>query len=106
MIYSDLFVWWAASISFSILFLIAVGILLYMQSMKRQQKNNHVVTSISKTIQHFVFIWTLLGLLILYIVSVDVGSSILFAAGNVVVEILLLVYLLKNKSEGTAQGSM
>jgi hypothetical protein len=43
-------------------------------------------------------LWVLIGLLFFYIVSVKMGSSLLFAAGNIVVEALLIVYAIKNKT--------
>jgi hypothetical protein len=52
----------------------------------------------------FIFVWVLLGLLIFYIVSINIGSATVFAAGNIFVEALLVAYLLKNrkrKSEET-----
>jgi hypothetical protein len=45
-----------------------------------------------------VIVWVLLGLLGLYIVSIDRGSYILFASGNIVVEALLIAYTIKNRS--------
>jgi hypothetical protein len=44
----------------------------------------------------FVFVWILIGLLVLYVVSIGEGSYLLFAAGNVVVEILLIVYTVRS----------
>jgi Flp pilus assembly protein TadB len=49
----------------------------------------------------FAFVWVLAGLLVFYIVSVYLNSTPLFAIGNIVVEVLLVLYLLKNK---TRQG--
>jgi hypothetical protein len=60
----------------------------------------------------FVFVWILIGLLVLYVVSIGEGSYLLFAAGNVVVEIILIVYTLRSgrspngsKAPQTGQGS-
>jgi Flp pilus assembly protein TadB len=51
----------------------------------------------------FVFVWVLLGLLVFYIFSVRLGtgalSEVVFALGNVVVEILLVFYLLRNRDK-------
>lgn len=46
----------------------------------------------------FVFVWVLLGLLAFYIVSVNQGSVLLFAAGNIVVEVVLAIYVLKSRA--------
>ncbi len=46
-------------------------------------------------------VWVLLGLLVLYIVSINQGSAVMFAAGNLLVEALLLGYILKNRSKRT-----
>jgi len=60
----------------------------------------------SKLIKDFIFVWSLLGLLILYIISIGTGSSILFAGGNIIVEVILIIYTMKNKakSEGNASN--
>jgi hypothetical protein len=52
-------------------------------------------------VKDFVFVWILLVLLIFYIVSIQVESIVIFAAGNILVEILLIAYLLKNRTEKT-----
>jgi hypothetical protein len=39
----------------------------------------------------------LLGLLVFYIASIKIGSAAVFAAGNVIVEIILLVYLIRKR---------
>jgi hypothetical protein len=40
----------------------------------------------------------LVGLLGLYIVSINRTSSLIFALGNIVVEIVLVVYTVRNKT--------
>ena len=93
----DLFTWWVISISFSIVFLTLVSIYLYSNSTcertreKLKRNANGVATD-------FIFVWVLISLLIFYIVSVKFGSALMFAAGNIVVEIILIAYLLKNKT--------
>ncbi len=51
----------------------------------------------------FIFVWVLLGLLVFYIFSVQLGtgrlSEVVFALGNIVVEVLLVFYLLKNRDK-------
>jgi hypothetical protein len=42
--------------------------------------------------------YVLMGLLGLCIASINVGSSIIFAAGNVVVEVTLILYTVKSKT--------
>jgi hypothetical protein len=41
----------------------------------------------------------LLGILVFYIITINIGSSLIFAAGNILVEALLIAYLLKNRKE-------
>jgi hypothetical protein len=54
----------------------------------------------------FVFVWILLGLLVLYIVSVGQGAYLLFATGNIVVEIILIAYVIRShKSSQRAVSS-
>ena len=50
-------------------------------------------------VKDFVFVWVLLGLLIFYIVSIQIGSVLIFAAGNILVEVLLIAYLLRNRTK-------
>lgn len=48
-------------------------------------------------VKDFFFVWVLLALLVLYIVSISEGSQgySLFAGGNLVVEIVLTVYVMR-----------
>ena len=157
----DLFTWWAISISWNIVFLIAAGLYLYTSSRTKRKENarvrkrerlNEVGTyttlaaisiigvfaqtlwwllpgciffllaviaaiewqhqesqgiqlkakalSVSK---NFVFVWILLGLLVFYIFSVKLGtgrfSELVFALGNIAVEVLLVFYLLRNRDK-------
>ena len=96
MIYSNLLGWWVVSISWSALFLIAVSFYLYWK--KRPHQGARGLSSI---FNDFVFVWVLAGLLILYIVTVNNSSSMVFAVGNVIVEVVLIVYTLKNRSKKT-----
>jgi hypothetical protein len=43
-------------------------------------------------------------LLVLYIILSHIGSSALFAGGNIVVAAVLLVYMVKNRRFGQAEG--
>jgi hypothetical protein len=51
---------------------------------------------IARLAKDFVFVWILLALLVLYIVSVGQGSYPLFAIGNIVVETILIVYVVRS----------
>ena len=92
----DLFLWWAASISGGSIFLTLVSIYLYVDSRPKRKADSGTKRSFN-VLPDFVFVWVLLGLLVFYIASINIGSAAVFAAGNVVVEILLLIYLMKNK---------
>ncbi len=91
--YIDLFGWWVGSISWSIIFLIIISIYLY------NKANNLSTTHISRLAKDFVFVWVLLSLLIFYIISVNIGSPALFAAGNIAVELILIIYAVKNRTK-------
>jgi hypothetical protein len=103
----DLFTWWAISISWSIVFLIVAGFYLYASSGAKRKKDTRVgnqlkakAVSVSK---NFIFVWILLGLLVFYIFSVQLGTGTLsesvFALGNIVVEALLVFYLFRNRDK-------
>lgn len=100
----DLFTWWAITISGGSIFLTLVSIYIYAGTKARRKESGQTTTNVANKVKDFVFIWVLLGLLIFYIVSIQIGSVFIFAAGNILVEVLLIVYLLRNrtkKSEGT-----
>jgi hypothetical protein len=92
--YSGLFGWWISSITFNIVFVIFASIYLY----RRRNREPGAQTSggIKKWAEDFAFVWILLSLLVLYVVSIGEGSYLLFAIGNIVVEIVLAVYVLKS----------
>jgi hypothetical protein len=96
--YPELMGIWAVCITWSALFLTAVSIYLYMGSRKNRKESAHATSGFG-FVRDFVFVWVLLGLLGLYIVSIDRGSSILFASGNIVVEALLIAYTAKNRPQ-------
>ena len=89
---------WAACTTWSALFLTAVSIYLYRGSRKNRKESAHATSGFGFA-RDFVFVWVLLGLLALYIVSIDRGSSILFASGNIVVEALLIAYTVRNRPQ-------
>ena len=96
----DLFQWWAATISAGSVFLTLVGVYLYLESRKRRKEDARKrERGTRRLLTDFIFVWVLLGLLIFYIVSIDIGSDMIFAAGNVLVEVVLIIYLLKNKTK-------
>nr|MDO8134910.1 hypothetical protein [Candidatus Njordarchaeum guaymaensis] len=97
--YPELFIWWAISISWGITFLILVSIYLYANSRIRRKESSRTTANTVRLGKDFVFVWVLLGLLVFYIVSVNIGSAVIFAAGNIIVEAILIVYLAKNRHE-------
>ncbi|MGD0028438.1 MAG: hypothetical protein ABSC91_05815 [Candidatus Bathyarchaeia archaeon] len=124
----DLFVWWAISISWSIVFLTVASFYLYASSRakrkedtreetKRKMNDEHSVrtraykTQLKATARsiakNFIFVWILLGLLVFYIFSVQLGTGTLseavFAVGNIVVEALLVFYLVRNRDKMPAE---
>ena len=45
----------------------------------------------------FIFVWVLAGLLALYIFTINNSSATIFAVGNIVVELILVVYTVKHR---------
>lgn len=98
-----MFGWWIWSITFNIAFVIAASTYLYI---RRKRPEKEVLTGIGRLVRvlkDFVFVWVLVALLIFYVYAVGVGSAFLFAVGNVVVEVLLVVYALKVGKSSEAQ---
>ncbi len=99
-LFQYLFQWWAATISAGSVFLTLVGVYLYLESKKRRKADaGKIERGKRRLLRDFIFVWVLLGLLIFYIVSIDIGSDMIFAAGNILVEIALVIYLLKNRTK-------
>jgi hypothetical protein len=96
---ADLFLWWAASITAGSVFLTLVSIYLYIGSRTKRKGNGSEKKRHSSIVTDFIFVWVLMGLLVFYIVSISIGSAAIFAAGNIIVEILLLIYLVRNKKK-------
>ena len=92
----NLFTWWIISISWSIAFMIAIGIYLYTSS-SAERKEEGQKWSLTRLLKDFTFTWVLLGLLIFYIISIRVGSVTVSAAGNIVVEGILILYVARNR---------
>jgi len=99
----DLFAWWAATISGSIVILVVVSIYLYANSKTIRKEKGRAAVRKPNVGRDFIFVWVLMGLLVFYIISVSIGSSLVFAAGNIIVEMLLIAYLVRNKQEKPQQ---
>jgi len=99
--YPDLFIWWVVCISWSIVFLTLVSFFLYADS-----KTRRGTKGVIRWMRDFVFVWVLIGLLALYVVSVNIGSAELFAQGNIVVELILVVYLVSNRMKTPEEPSI
>lgn len=95
----DLFVWWAISISGGSIFLTIVSIYLYLGRKPHQKERIKTARKIGSIAKDFIFVWILLSLLVFYIISINIGSEEIFAAGNIIVEAILVAYLLKSKKE-------
>jgi Flp pilus assembly protein TadB len=101
----DLFTWWAITISAGSIFLTSVSIYIYASTKTRRKESEQTKANVTSIVKNFAFVWVLLGLLIFYIVSIQIGSIVIFAAGNILVEILLIVYLLKNRTEKAQENT-
>jgi len=99
----DLFTWWALSISFSSIFLAVVSIYLFVDTKSRRKEGIRKKENVFGIARNFVFVWVLLGLLVFYIFSINLGAGALseavFTGGNIVVEVLLVLYLLRNREK-------
>ena len=95
----DLFAWWAITISGGSIFLTLVSIYIYAGTKARRKESGQTTANVVNIVKNFVFVWVLLGLLIFYIVSIQIGSIVIFAAGNILVEVLLIAYLLRNRTK-------
>lgn len=98
--YADLFGWWIVSITFNIMFVIAASIYLYRRKRQRGLEMPTGRWRAARVAKDFAFVWVLLGLWLFYIYSIGEGSALIFAAGNVVVEILLVLYVVRNGDSG------
>jgi hypothetical protein len=97
--YPELFDWWAAVITAGILFIALVSLYLYVGSRKKRKTSHGVVAYAARLGADFIFVWVLLGLLSLYIFSISRVSIFFFVAGNIMVGLVLIAYLLKNTME-------
>jgi len=101
--YAELFNWWIFSITFNILFVIAASIYLYVRRKTPEKQTLRGAGKLIRVVKDFTFVWVLLGLLVFYVYSVGVGSYILFGTGNIVVEVLLILYVVKAGKPPKAQ---
>jgi hypothetical protein len=99
----DLFTWWAISISGGSIFLTLVSIYLYASSKTTRRTRDNAKSKIVSLVGNFAFVWVLLGLLAFYIISIDIGSAVIFAVGNIIVEFLLVLYLVKHRITKTTR---
>jgi Flp pilus assembly protein TadB len=99
MIDPELFLKWAVSISGGSVFLVLVSIYLYTNSKSKRGKTRQMIGRALSLPRDFIFVWVLLGLLFFYIITIEIGSAPVFAAGNVIVETLLILYLLRNRTK-------
>ena len=99
----DLFTWWAISITGGSVFLTFVSIYLYTTSRAKRRESKQASKKATNIVKNFTFVWILLSLLIFYILSINIGSVVIFAVGNIIVEVLLILYLIKNRTEKPAK---
>lgn len=97
--FPNLFIWWATAITFGVIFLVLVSVYLYVNRCKNREQCNYPTVEKYKLEKNFTFVWILLGLLILYITSISGGSYTLFAIGNIIVEGVLIVYIIRNRDD-------
>jgi hypothetical protein len=101
----DLFQWWAATISAGSIFLALVGVYLYANSRARRKRSGQrAARTLGRLLTEFIFVWVLLGLLVFYIISIDIGSDWIFAAGNIFVEAVLILYLIINRTRKSEEA--
>jgi len=92
--YSDLLFVWAVSITWCTVFLIAVSFYLYHRRKTRSPESGRIRVRLKE----FLFVLVLACLLGLYILSINLTSSLVFAIGNIIVEIVLVGYTMRNKT--------
>jgi hypothetical protein len=95
--YPDLLIWWSGTITAGILFLVLVSIVLYYTSRKNREYENNLIGRVIAVVKDFAFVWVLMTLLSLYIISIDGNNYTLFAVGNIIVELSIITYLVKRK---------
>ena len=101
--YSDLFNWWVVSISFSVSFMTIIAVYLYVSSRTRRRQITKATGERTRLVSNFTFVWILLTLLVLYILTIYIGSYVLYVLGNIVVDIMLIAYAARSKLTETEQ---
>jgi len=96
--YSNIMIWWMVSISWSAFFLIVVSFYLYW---KRQRAQSEFSKGVLNRAKDFIFVWILASLLVLYIFTINNSSAVIFAAGNIIVEVILVVYTVRSGGKKT-----
>ena len=99
--YSDLLFVWAVSITWCTVFLIAVSFYLYHVRKTRAPESG----TIRVRLKEFLFVLVLACLLGLYILSINLTSSLVFAIGNIIVEIVLVGYTMRNETAKTGNSA-
>jgi uncharacterized membrane protein len=97
--YQDLFSFWIISISWSIVFIILISIYLYTSTKTKREANSQTKRNPASLAKDQGIIWFLLGLLVFYIISINLGSDIVFAIGNILVEAMLVIYVWKSRKK-------
>ena len=80
--------------------MIVTGIYLYVNS-RAERKEDAQKQSLVKVVKDFRFSWILVSLLIFYIITIYLASATLFAVGNIVVEVILILYVVRNGTNRT-----
>ncbi|HVP23900.1 MAG TPA: hypothetical protein VMS77_08320 [Conexivisphaerales archaeon] len=91
-----LFDYWVITITWSTVFLLLVSLFLYSKR-KKPAGAQAGAGRLKRSIVDFTFVWVLMALLVFYIVTIYLESFVLFALGNVVVEIFLVYYVFRNR---------
>lgn len=87
-----LFLKWAVTISAGTIFLLIVSVYLYRDTQNRRGGVPKAKRKVNRLLTDFVFVWVLIGLLVFYVVTIELSSPLIFALGNIAVELLLIVY--------------
>jgi hypothetical protein len=87
---------WEVTITWGISFLVLVSFYLYGKR-KRPAGMARMPSGRGTFLKDFTFVWVLMFLLVFYIVTVNLRSFVLFALGNVIVEVFLVYYIFKSR---------
>lgn len=67
---------------------------MYVYADSARKKRSEKFAKPKNILKNFTFVWILLALLGLYIVTITSASQTIFTAGNLIVEVVLLLYIL------------